>query len=178
MTTVRSQQARSNKGDVLVPPNLELLLTVSSPGLRTLVVALVGYAGGLRRSELAALEVRDLKFTNAGATATIRRSKGDQEGKGRKVVLPWGAHPASCPVRAVKEWLGRANIKEGFLFRGVDRHGRISPEGLHPDSVGGILKRMLGRAGYKPASYGGHSLRAGFATQAAINGATELEIMR
>ena len=37
---------------------------------------------------------------------------------------------------------------------------------------------MLGRAGYKPESYGGHSLRAGFATQAAINGATELEIMR
>ena len=81
-------------------------------------------------------------------------------------------------MRAVKEWLERSDIKERFLFRAVDRHGRICPDGLHPDSVGGILKRMLGRAGYNPASYGGHSLRAGFATPAAVNGATELEIMR
>jgi hypothetical protein len=52
------------------------------------------------------------------------------------------------------------------------------PKGLHPDSVGGILKRTLGWAGYNPVSFAGHSPRAGFATQAAINGATELEIMR
>ena len=45
----------------------------------------------------------------------------------------WGAHPASCPVRAVKEWLETANIKEWFLLRAVDRHGRIRPEGLRPD---------------------------------------------
>ena len=60
------------------PMRLKLL------GTRDRALALVGYAGGLRRSELAALQVRDLKFTDAGATAIIRRSKGD----GRKVVLP------------------------------------------------------------------------------------------
>jgi len=50
---------------------------------------------------------------------------------------------------------------------------------LHPDSVGGILKRRLsGGPAISPRRYGGHSLREGFATQAAINGATELEIMR
>jgi hypothetical protein len=78
------------------------------------------------------------------------RPKG--EGQGRKVVLPWGAQPASWPVQAVKDWLERANanIKEGFLSRGVGRHVRIRPEGLHPDSVGGILKQMLGRPATTP----------------------------
>ena len=39
------------------------------------------------------------------------------------MVPPWGAHPASCRGRAAKDWLERAHIKEGFPFRGVDRHG-------------------------------------------------------
>ena len=169
----------------LLTADLQQLLAHLPKGLlgsRDRALLLTGYAGGLRRSELAALELRDLEFTNQGATLTIRRSKADQEGEGRKVVLPRGAHPASCPVQALWEWLDRSDvdhkIKEGPLFRAIDRHGRVSHKGLHPDSVGAILKRMLGRAGYDPKPYGGHSLRAGFATQAAINGATELEIMR
>ena len=55
---------------------------------RDRALALVGYAGGLRRSEPAAPHVRDLKLLTPDATASIRRSKGDQEGRGWKVVLP------------------------------------------------------------------------------------------
>jgi integrase len=40
------------------------------------------------------------------------------------------------------------------------------------------LKRAAFRAGLDPAPYAGHSLRAGFCTQAYLNGAPELSIMR
>ena len=43
---------------------------------------------------------------------------------------------------------------------------------------GSQVKRAAGRAGLKTAEYAGHSLRAGLATQAAMNGASELAIMK
>ena len=44
--------------------------------------------------------------------------------------------------------------------------------------MGAILKRAVARAGFDPAGFAGHSLRAGFATQAARNGASAFDIMR
>jgi integrase len=54
----------------------------------------------------------------------------------------------------------------------------FSRRGLHKDCVGWILKRAASRAGLKPEPLGGHSLRAGCVTQAAINGVSERDIMR
>jgi integrase len=71
-----------------------------------------------------------------------------------------------------------ARISEGALFRGVDRHGRVGTVRLHKDSVGLIVKRGAEAAGLDPAKYAGHSLRAGLATQAYLNGASELAILR
>ena len=45
-------------------------------------------------------------------------------------------------------------------------------------AIGGIVKGAAHAAGYAVEEFAGHSLRAGFATQAAANGATELLIMR
>ncbi len=113
-----------------------------------------------------------------GALITLRRSKTDQEGQGRPVAIPRGAHAATCPVRALQGWIEAAGIEAGPLFRPVDRHGRLRVSRLHADAVGAIVQRALGRAGFKSSEYGGHSLRAGFATQAAKNGATAFDIMR
>ena len=44
--------------------------------------------------------------------------------------------------------------------------------------MGAILKRAVKRAGFAPEEYAGRSLRAGFATQAARNGASAYDIMR
>jgi integrase len=49
---------------------------------------------------------------------------------------------------------------------------------LHKDSIGMIVKRAAAAAGLDPALYAGHSLRAGLCTQAYMNGARELDIMR
>ena len=83
-----------------------------------------------------------------------------------------------CPVRAPRQWLDRAGIREGPVFRSVGRYGHVSRRGLHSDSIGKLLKRAAARAGLKVDELGGHSLRAGCVTQAAMNGVREFVIMR
>jgi site-specific recombinase XerD len=147
-------------------------------GLRDRALLLAGFAGGFRRSELAALRVEDFETTPDGLIVRLGRSKTDQEGQGRPVALPYGSDPRTCPVRAIRAWLEQAGITAGPLFRAVDRHGLVSSQALHADSVGYLVKRAAGRAGLETAEYAGHSLRAGLATQAAMNGASELAIMK
>jgi integrase len=147
-------------------------------GLRDAALVLVGFAGGFRRSELAGIHICDLKFSADGVVVIVRKSKTDQEGAGREVGLPFGASPETCPVRALRQWLDRAGIREGPVFRSVGRYGHVSRRGLHSDSIGKLLKRAAGRAGLKVEELGGHSLRAGCVTQAAMNGVREFVIMR
>jgi integrase len=147
-------------------------------GMRDRALLLVGYAGGFRRSEVARLAVEDANFTEDGLIITLRHSKTDQEGQGRKIGIPRGSNPDTCPVRSLREWLSAAAIETGALFREVSRHGQVGKSSLHKDSIGLIVKRAAERAGYDPSTLAGHSLRAGLATQAAMNGATELAIMK
>ena len=74
-------------------------------GKRDRALLLVGFAGAFRRSELVGLNREDVTFTTAGGTITLRRSKADQEGEGRKVGLPYGSRLETCPVRALLAWL-------------------------------------------------------------------------
>jgi len=148
------------------------------PGTRDRALLLAGFAGGFRRSELARLQVEDLEGTPDGLIVRLSRSKTDQEGQGRAVALPYGSDPLTCPVRALRAWLEEAGITTGPLFRAVDRKGVVGNQALHADSVGYLVKRAAGRAGLETLDYAGHSLRAGLATQAAMNGASELAIMK
>jgi len=145
-------------------------------GRRDHALLLLGFAGAFRRSELVALDVADVAETADGLVVTIRRSKTDQEGAGRRIGIPYGSHPASCPVRATRAWLAAAGIAEGALFRGVDRHGNLLGR-LSDKGVARVVQRAAAAAGLDPKNYAGHSLRAGLATAAAQGGAPERVIM-
>jgi integrase len=157
-------------------------IVASSPdrmlGLRDSALILVGFAGAFRRSELAQILVSDLSFSKDGVVIDLRVSKTDQEGAGRKVGIPYGQDSNTCPVRSLHAWLEAAKVAEGSVFRRVDRNGHPSRRGLHKNSIGKILKRAAARAGMDVDSLGGHSLRAGCVTQAAMNGVREFVIMR
>ena len=172
--------AQRRKAPLLTADLVEVLAYLPSglAGVRDRALLLLGYAGAFRRSELAALELEHVAWVEEGAVLTLLRSKTDQQGQGRAVAIPRGRHPASCPVRALRSWIEAARITGGPLFRPVDRNGRLRAGWLHPDAVGAVVKRALGRAGFAMGEFGGHSLRAGFATQAAKNGATAFDIMR
>ena len=99
-------------------------------GLRGKPLLLVGFAGALRRSELAAVAVEDLQDRPEGLVITLRTSKTDQEGQGRQVAIPRGRDKTTCPVTALQHWLAEAAIDSGPAFRAVDRHGNVSGQAL------------------------------------------------
>lgn len=146
-------------------------------GLRDRALLLVGFAGAFRRSELVGLDVQDVQFTREGLVVTIRRSKTDQEGQGQTIGIPYGSNPATCPVRALEDWLSASGITEGPIFRPVNRHGQVLPGRLSDKAVALVVKRAARAAGLDPARYAGHSLRAGLATAAAAAGVSERAIM-
>jgi integrase len=138
--------------------------------VRDRAMLLLGFAAALRRSEIVGLDVGDVAFTEDGVEVTIRRSKTDQAGAGRKVGVPFG-RKGSCPVRALRRWLETmGSPNEGPLFRPVNRAGRIGAARLRDQAVARAVKRAAALAGLDPASFAGHSLRSGLATSAAKAG--------
>lgn len=142
-------------------------------GLRDRTLLLVGFAGAFRRSALIALNVDDLTFRYEGLTILIRRDKTDQEGEGREIGIPYGSNPITCPVRTLKQWIERANITTGAIFRSFNKHHQIKQARISPEDVARIIKRRCSGAGIDARDYAGHSLRAGFVTSAAVAGVQE-----
>ncbi len=145
----------------------------SLAGIRDRALLLVGFAGALRRSELAALELSDLRFESDGLVLRLRRSKGDQEGAGVEVSIPLGLDEATCPL-GLPAALARARR---------DRRGaRLPPDrsagqALSASAIGEIVKRRAEDVGLE-GDFGGHSLRSGLATSAARARKTEASITR
>jgi integrase len=146
-------------------------------GARDRALILLGFAGAFRRSELVGLDVEDCTFGKDGLTIMLRRSKTDQDGAGRKIGIPYGANPETCPVRVLQDWMEQAAITGGPLFRSLNRHGQAQPDRLSGIDVARVVKKLAVRAGLDAVKYAGHSLRAGHATSAAIAGASERSIM-
>ena len=146
-------------------------------GLRDRALITLGFAGGFRRSELVALDGADLAFVPEGLEALVRRSKTDQEGEGLTKMIAYGSDSATCPVRSLQDWLELSGIGEGPVFRSVNRHGQVSDRRLTDHAVAVVVKRSATKAGLAPELFSGHSLRAGFVTEAKKNGADDAAIM-
>jgi hypothetical protein len=69
--------------------------------------------------------VEDYAFGKHGLTVTLWRSKIDQTGEGRKIGIPYGSNPETCPVRTIQAWTEQAGVTAGPLFRSINRHGRV-----------------------------------------------------
>ena len=144
---------------------------------RDRAVLLLGFAGGFRRSELAGLDVDDLRLDEgAGLAVMLRTSKTDQTGEGRRVAIPTGRR-GSCPVEAVRTWLAVAGIEEGPVFRRLRKGGSVGVERMAPRTVASIVKRAAADTGADPEAFGGHSLRRGLVTSAVRAGRSDAEIM-
>ena len=144
-------------------------------GVRDTALLLIGFAGALRRSELVALNVDDVCCTDEGTILRLRRSKTDQEGQGRDIAIP-RVGGRYCPCTRLQAWIAASGIVEGALFRRVNRYDQLLPHRLTAQSVALIVKERAAAVGLDSALFSGHSLRAGFVTNAAKSGATSSSI--
>lgn len=163
---------------------LELLVMVNKQrplkAARDKAILLIGFAGAFRRSELVALTMEDITPHAHGIELLIRRSKTDQEGEGRTVFVPLAKVESRCPVVALQQWLEVTGIETGPLFRPINRHDRLASDlALTPQSVALIVKSSVACSKGQEASksVSGHSLRAGFVTEAAAVGLEASAIM-
>jgi integrase len=166
-------------------PDPEKLIEV-----RDRAVALLTFATSRRRSEIAALDLKELDFSRRDfLLVRIARSKTDQHGVGTTVAVPRlpAALARVCAVRAVERWitLSTAELPKATdpaipLFRAFSIGGELSGHRIEPRAVAAILKRLYAHAGFSEThikSIGAHSLRRGFVTSADAAGSTAAEIM-
>jgi integrase len=148
--------------------------------VRNKAIILLGFAGGFRRSEIVGLNVSDLVFEARLLRVTLRRSKTDQAGEGRTIVIMPGEKPETCPVAAVLAWLKAADLEhegDNPAFRPVGRRGGVEFTRLSDKTVDRIVKLATRVAGLKE-SFSAHSLRAGHVTEALAHGADRAAIKR
>ncbi|MBX3728507.1 MAG: tyrosine-type recombinase/integrase [Candidatus Sumerlaeia bacterium] len=150
----------------------------SPKGRRDRALLLVGFLGGFRRSELAALCVGDVHIEEEGLRILIRKSKTDADGHGREVGIPMGNKAETCPVLALAAYLNSARITDGPIFQSFRRGGTPTGKALSGNAVASIIKDRASLTGLDPEVFSGHSLRSGFCTAAARAGASEREIAR
>ncbi len=182
----RSQAGRTvRQATPILPPALSRLLAVQPDGplgLRNRAMLLIGYGAALRRSELVALAVADVaRVPGRGIEVTVRRSKTDQHGHGEGVAIWTAVDPDLCALRALDAWLAvrGAAAATDPLFCGVRKNGRLTGKRLSDKAVVRLVGEAARAAGLpEPASFSGHSLRAGLATAAAEAEAQLHDVMR
>ena len=151
-------------------------------GLRNRAILLLGYAGGLRRSEIVSLDVHKddtpesggwIEIFDKGALLTLNAKTG-----WREVEIGRGTKDQTCPVHALEQWLHFAKIDFGPVFVGTSRDGkRALDTRLNDKHVARLIKRTVLDAGIRSelpekerlALFSGHSLRAGLASSAEVD---------
>ncbi|WP_339639051.1 tyrosine-type recombinase/integrase [uncultured Sulfitobacter sp.] len=151
-------------------------------GLRDRAILLLGYAGGLRRSEIISLDVHKddtpdsggwIDIFDEGALLTLNAKTG-----WREVEIGRGSKDQTCPIHALEQWLHFAKIDFGPVFVGTSRDGkRASETRLNDKHIARLIKRTVLDARIRSelpekerlALFSGHSLRAGLASSAEVD---------
>jgi integrase len=183
---IRRKHARPPaQKEAILPEDLrDMLATLPHDlrGLRDRAILLIGFAGGLRRSEIVSLDHgKDdtpdsggwVEILEDGVLLTLRGKTG-----WRQVEIARGSSDQTCPVHALNQWLHYARIDFGPLFVAVSRNGRkATGDRLSDKHVARLIKQTVEEAGLRPelskaerlALYSGHSLRAGLASSAEVD---------
>ena len=151
-------------------------------GLRDRAILLLGYAGGLRRSEIVSLDYgKDdtpdsggwIEVLDDGALLTLNAKTG-----WREVEIGRGSSDQTCPVHALEQWLHFAKIDFGPVFVRTSRDGKkILEVRLSDKHVARLIKQTVLKSGIRSelpekdrlAFFSGHSLRAGLASSAEVD---------
>ncbi|MDB5550122.1 MAG: putative phage integrase [Rhizobium sp.] len=161
---------------------LETLDRGTLRGMRDRAMLLIGFAGGLRRSEIVGLDLgRDqtedssgwIELLDKGMLVTLRGKTG-----WREVEVGRGSSDTTCPIVAVETWIKFARIAKGPLFRRVRGRGKdVGPDRLNDRQVARLVKKAALAAGVRgdlsegerAFKFSGHSLRAGLASSAEVD---------
>lgn len=164
-----------------ITPEIEMMILSEIKGerladYRDAAIISLGFAGALRRSEIAQINIEDIHFKDSGLLLYLPKSKTDQTGEGKWLLIAYGKNQHICPVRLVGKWIRKSGITEGALFRSIGKGDKLG-ERIHPASIARIVKKRAKQAGLDESLFSGHSMRRGFVTHAREQGLDALVIM-
>lgn len=173
----RPDGGRAVKAAPLTLDNMRAIAAhLSSRQLRNIrdkAILLLGFAHGLRQSEIVGIRVSDLQFSERGVVVDIRKSKTDQGGHGRLNAIAY-THTATCPVTALRAWLLASRITDGFVFQTMRGRRRLTGNPVVSWRVCEMIQKLTLELGIVPqrrgSRFSGHSLRRGFVTLAKQRG--------
>ena len=168
---VRQKQAPAFKLNIL-KQLLRDFETKTHADLRNKALLLLGFTGAFRRSELVALNVEDLNFTEEGLVVSMQKSKTNQYGNYEEKAIFYSPEAILCPIRTLQNWIKTLEKTNDALFVRVRKGDKITKDRLTDKTVNDLVKTYFGE------EFSAHSLRASFITIAKINGADDSEIMR
>jgi site-specific recombinase XerD len=168
---IRQKQAPAFKLNIL-KQLLRDFDTGTNANLRNKALLLLGFTGAFRRSELVALNVENLNFTEEGLIVSLQKSKTNQYGDYEEKAIFYSPEATLCPIRTLKAWVQRLDKSSNILFVRVRKGDKITTDRLTDKTVNDLVKTYFGE------EFSAHSLRASFITIAKINGADDSEIMR
>lgn len=178
---IRRQHAKPQKqAAALIKDDLLTILRqipATPKGIRDKALLIIGFAAGLRRSEIVGLDIADLSFVPQGMTLTLRQSKTDRLREGRIIAIPFG-RTATCPVQIAKDWLALLQDDNGPLFRPIAKGGHIGDSRLSDRTVGDLVKFYVGGIGLDAEAFSSHSIRAGLISSCAMAGVASWVIKR
>lgn len=155
-----------------------LQLKPTSANLRNNALLQIGFFGSLRRSELVNILFEHIHWVKEGVEILIPRSKTDTKGEGHICAIPYGDGQL-CPSTALRQWLEKASIQSGPVFRRITKEDIVLPQALQANYISQLIKAVAHRSGLAHAEqYSGHSLRRGFATTAGQQGVHLSAIMQ
>jgi integrase len=182
---IRRKHARppTQKAAIFADELLAMLATLEMDlrGLRDRAILAIGFAGGLRRSEIVGLDCGPgqtedgsgwVEIFPDGALLTIRGKTG-----WRDVEIGRGSRPDTCPVALLETWMRLGRVMHGPLFRAIPtKTGGVAAERLTDKHVVRLVHKCALAAGLRGdltegerrLAFGGHSLRAGLASSAQI----------
>ena len=183
---IRRQHARPPEQKAAILPEDIRAMLATLPhdlrGLRDRAILLIGFAGGLRRSEIVSLDHgKDdtpdsggwVEILDGGVLLTLRGKTG-----WREVEIGRGSGDQTCPVDALTRWLHYGRIDFGPVFVAVAQDGlTATTRRLNDKHIARLIKQTVAAAGLRPELpkperlrlYSGHSLRAGLASSAEVD---------
>lgn len=168
----RKKRSDPKKSAAVTHDVLQRLLATlpdSPRGLRDRALLLVGYYGGLRRSEIAAIDVAHISEVRQYTWIFLPKSKTDQAGVGVTMRVP------KDPVGlAIGMWLTASGISDGPIFRQIKKGGVLGAR-LSGRSIANIVDAIVTEA--KVRGVTSHGLRRGLITDLAYAG-VKLPIIR
>ncbi len=143
-------------------------------GVRNRALLMLAFDSIRRRAELVSLRVEDLEIGYQGRSSILlRKSKTDQVGSGHWI------HLTKETTEVIANWLRLAEIKDGYLLRGIHLGNKICPE-LGASQVSRIFKGLAQKTKLGPSvveGISGHSMRVGAAQDLLLKGASLPQIM-